>query len=182
MRHWKGRPTRASLHVVLVAGTVTNRGGSTIAAGGVVRRGDAALLVRLTYSRQAGRYMLPGGYVDPGETITTAVEREVLEETGVSADVEGLIGLRARVEDGVSNTYCLFLLRYRAGVPRPHGRENDDVRWFTLADLEGPESDQVVPLARAAVLAVLGGTASAIRCQPAIAWPDHEAADWQVYL
>lgn len=161
---------------------MTGRGGSTIAAGAVVRRDDAALLVRLTYSRQAGRFMLPGGYVDPGETITAAIEREVLEETGVHAEVEGLIGLRSRVEDGISNTYCLFLLRYRDGVPRPHGRENDEVRWFTRADLEGPEKDMAVPLARAATLAVLSGTASVIPCQPGSAWPDHEAANWQVYL
>jgi 8-oxo-dGTP diphosphatase len=161
---------------------LSDRGGATIAAGAVVRRGDAVLLVRLTYSRQAGRYMLPGGYVDPGETITAAVEREVLEETAVVATVEGLIGLRARVEDGISNTYCLFLLRYIGGQPRPHGRENDDVRWFELPELIGPEQQSIVPLARAAAIAVLRGNAKVIPAQSPDAWPNHTLADWVVLL
>ena len=161
---------------------VSDRGGSTIAAGAVVRRGDAVLLVRLTYSRQAGRYMLPGGYVDPGETITAAVEREVLEETAVTAKVDGLIGLRARVEDGISNTYCLFLLRYIAGQPRAHGRENDDARWFDLADLEGPGRHSIVTLAHAAAVAVLRGNVKVIPPQPPDAWSPHDPADWVVLL
>ena len=148
----------------------------------MVRRDDSVLLVRLTYSRQAGRYMLPGGYVDPGETITDAVVREVLEETGVTATVEGLIGLRARVEAGVSNTYCLFLLRFVAGEPRPHGRENDDVRWFNLTELEGPARENVVPLAHAAAVAVLRGDVHVIRPQPSLFWPAHDAAGWRVLL
>ncbi|HEV7214207.1 MAG TPA: NUDIX domain-containing protein [Chloroflexota bacterium] len=161
---------------------MSDRGGSTVAAGAVVLRGDAVLLVRLTYSRQAGRYMLPGGYVDPGETITAAVEREVLEETAVTAAVEGLIGLRARVEDGLSNTYCLFLLRYVAGQPRAHGRENDDARWFDIAELEGPGRAMVVPLAHAAAVAVLRGNVKVIPAQPPDAWPTHTPKDWVVLL
>lgn len=161
---------------------MTDRGRSTIAAGGVVLRDDAVLLVRLTYSRQAGHYMLPGGYVDPGETITTAVAREVFEETGVIASVEGLIGLRARVEDGVSNTYCIFLMRYASGEPRPQGRENDDVRWFRVGDLGGSEHGIVVPLAHAAAITVLGGRATVIQPHAPSAWPTHDAESWQVFL
>ncbi len=158
------------------------RGDSTVAAGAVVVRSDAVLLVRLTYSRQAGHYMLPGGYVDPGETISTAVEREVLEETGVKATVAGLIGLRSRVQDGVSNTYCLFLLHFESGTARPHGRENDDARWFALADLEGPQSALVVPLAHAAACAVLRNEVTIIAPQSASAWPGHDAPEGSVFL
>lgn len=158
-----------------------DRGGATVAAGAVVLKDEQVLLVRLTYSRQAGRYMLPGGYVDPGEAIDAAAEREVQEETGVTATVDSLIGLRARVEDGVSNTYCVFVLRYVAGEPRPHGRENDDVRWFSRADLEGAAGAQVVPLARSAALAVLRGEAHRTPRQPATAWPMHREENWRVY-
>ena len=162
---------------------MSDRGRATVAAGGVVLDGNRALLVRLTYSRQAGRYMLPGGYVDPGEMIDRAVEREVLEEAGVHARVEGLIGLRARVEEGVSNTYCIFLLRYESGEPRADGRENDDVRWFTLADLEGPEGKQVVGLAHAACLATLRGTAQVIRTHAYLPeTPGLDATRWLVFL
>jgi len=149
----------------------------------VVLHQERVLLVRLTYSRQAGRYMLPGGYVDPGETIDQAVVREVREETGVDAAVDGLIGVRARVEDGVSNTYCLFQLRYVGGTPRPHGRENDDVRWFSLAELGRDDPVEVVGLARLAATAVLRGETRLIPRRPLPGdWRGFDDERWRVFL
>ncbi len=38
-------------------------------------------------------YSIPGGQLEPGETLTQAVVREVKEETGIDVEVTGLIGL-----------------------------------------------------------------------------------------
>ena len=56
-----------------------------IGAGGVVLRDDNLLLVVAERYRYRGKrhYKLPGGALYPGEHITTAVSREVLEETGI---------------------------------------------------------------------------------------------------
>ncbi|MGI8915171.1 MAG: hypothetical protein ACR2JY_15525, partial [Chloroflexota bacterium] len=78
--------------------------------------------------------------------------------------------------------YCLFLLHYESGTARPHGRENNDARWFALADLEGPERALVVPLAHAAACAVLRNEVTIIAPQSASAWPGHDAAEWSVFL
>ncbi|MEZ4498997.1 MAG: NUDIX domain-containing protein [Thermomicrobiales bacterium] len=54
---------------------------NTTAVGAVVVGEAGILLVRMTYGPTKGRYMLPGGIVDPGETLDVAVVREVREET-----------------------------------------------------------------------------------------------------
>src|SRR5688572_17467330 len=48
------------------------------------------LLIRRTDN---GNWALPGGAMDPGESMTQAAIREVEEETGVSCEVTGLVGV-----------------------------------------------------------------------------------------
>jgi ADP-ribose pyrophosphatase YjhB (NUDIX family) len=106
------------------------------AVGGVVLGPEGLLLVRMAYGPTRGRYMLPGGIVDPGETLDVAVAREVLEETGVTVRVLGICGLRSRHDGPNNDTYVLFLLEPVAGEPVSDGRENEDARYFTLAELD----------------------------------------------
>lgn len=98
-----------------------------IGVGGVVRMGGGILLVRLTYSDIKGRFMFPGGKVDPGESLEAALIREVEEEAGVEAEPDGLVAVRHRVDPGELNTYLIFSMRYVGGEPRPNGRETDAV-------------------------------------------------------
>src|SRR5262245_19611789 len=106
------------------------------AVGGVVVGPEGLLLVRMAYGPTKGRYMLPGGIVEPGETLDAAVVREVLEETGVTARVVGVCGLRSRHDGPNNDTYVLFLLEPIAGEPVSDGWENEDARYFSLAELE----------------------------------------------
>ena len=52
---------------------------------GVVFRDGRVLLVRRANPPDAGKWGFPGGKVEWGETIAHAAEREILEETGVTA-------------------------------------------------------------------------------------------------
>lgn len=51
---------------------------------------DQILLMRRSDNRLWG---LPGGYVEPGESVSNAIEREVREETGFKLEVRELIGV-----------------------------------------------------------------------------------------
>jgi len=68
----------------------------------VRRRGepDRILLMRRSDNEHWG---LPGGYVEPGESVRSAAEREVREETGYEIEVGRLVGVysdpRAQVID-----------------------------------------------------------------------------------
>jgi 8-oxo-dGTP pyrophosphatase MutT (NUDIX family) len=71
-----------------------------IGVGGVVLSADNKLLVVSERFQPAGfpdtklRYKLPGGHVDNDESLAAAVEREVVEETGVAVVFDSIITFR----------------------------------------------------------------------------------------
>jgi len=67
----------------------------SLAVRAVIRNehGHCLLLRRAnTCKRFVGRWELPGGKMDPGETFDAALRREVTEETGLSVEVLGVAG------------------------------------------------------------------------------------------
>lgn len=64
-----------------------------LAASAIVFRDGKVLLGERGKGAMAGFWSLPGGHVEPGEPVAVAARREVLEETGVSARILGLVDL-----------------------------------------------------------------------------------------
>jgi ADP-ribose pyrophosphatase YjhB (NUDIX family) len=64
-------------------------GGFRVRATGVLVEDGKVLLVR----QQTGKreWSLPGGEIQPGETLANAVRRELREETGVEVEIDGLL-------------------------------------------------------------------------------------------
>src|SRR5512135_3110638 len=90
--------------------------GYNIGVGGAVVRDGRLLLVRRASRRGRGNWQLPGGFIEPDETIEHAVIREVQEEAGVVAEVEGVLGLRSRYDPESGNgIYVVLLLRQLSG-------------------------------------------------------------------
>jgi 8-oxo-dGTP diphosphatase len=63
----------------------------------IVPPGGGVVLVRRKFNPLAGQWSLPGGAVDLGETLEQAIVREVLEETGLTINVEGIVDVFDRV-------------------------------------------------------------------------------------
>ncbi len=81
-----------------------------------------------------------GGHVESGETPTGALIRELREELGVVAVVEGEPHLRV-VEGGTGAdevVFSMWVVRHWTGVPvNAAPEEHDELRWVRSADLDG---------------------------------------------
>lgn len=96
---------------------------------------DRILLIRRS---DDGLWALPGGLVDAGETLAQAGLRELREETGVDAEITGLLGIwdsRKSGSRGRSHFHTAILAAV-AGDPRPlPSAEAIEVRFFDPAAL-----------------------------------------------
>jgi ADP-ribose pyrophosphatase YjhB (NUDIX family) len=108
--------------------------------GAVVLDGPRLLLVRRGHEPDRGRWSVPGGRVEPGESDAEAVVREVREETGLSVAAAALVGTVRRAAPGGA----VYVIRdYRctlAGSTAADARAGDDaadVGWFTADEVAG---------------------------------------------
>ena len=110
--------------------------GYNIGVGGAVVRDGRLLLVRRASRHGHGNWQLPGGFIEPDETIEQAVVREVLEESGVTAEVEAVLGLRSRYDpDSGNGIYIILVLRPVSGEPIADNHEVDQAGYFTPEEI-----------------------------------------------
>src|SRR5690348_18028660 len=105
--------------------------------GAIITDSDRILLIRRGHEPEAGRWSLPGGRIEAGETDEQALIREVREETGLEVAPGPLIGAvdRPRPDGRV-----LVIRDYAAtvtGGTLAAGDDADDARWFSVRDLAG---------------------------------------------
>ena len=107
--------------------------GPALTVDGVLVEDGSVLLVRRRNPPFAGRYALPGGFVDYGETVEAAAAREVQEETGLAVAVERLIGVYSDPKrDPRGHTVSVaFLVRHRCGT-LAGADDADEARFFPL--------------------------------------------------
>ena len=92
-------------------------------------RGEV-LLIQRGYGKEKGRWSLPGGFVDPGETSKHAARRETKEETGLAAKVISTVRVNG------DNTAKVFAGQVMGGKLQYQRRECLDVRFCDPARMK----------------------------------------------
>jgi 8-oxo-dGTP diphosphatase len=105
------------------------------AVGAIAVRDGALLLIRRGHAPSRGRWSLPGGRVEPGETAHEALVREMAEETGLIVEVGELVGEVVRPgPKGV--TYRIQDFRVTlVGGDAVAGDDAVDVAWVPVEDV-----------------------------------------------
>lgn len=97
---------------------------------GVVIKDGSVLLARHTYGGGKDMLIIPGGYVNFGESPQEALKREFMEETGIEVEAADIIGIRFNMHDW----YIAFRADYISGEPTTDHDENSEVLWLDIDD------------------------------------------------
>lgn len=104
----------------------------TVVVGVAIIDGGRLLAARRVDPPEAtGRWELPGGKLEPGESITACAVREVDEELGCRISVGALLEGETPIKAGYS--LRVVLARLVDGEPVPH--EHDAIRWLRADEL-----------------------------------------------
>lgn len=104
-----------------------------VAVGAVVVRDGELLLVRRGRGPGRGRWSVPGGRVERGETLAAAAIRELAEETGLAGLCGELVGIAERFDEGEHYVILDFRVTVLDDEPAPVAADDaDEVAWVAV--------------------------------------------------
>ncbi|MFL5846566.1 MAG: NUDIX hydrolase [Solirubrobacteraceae bacterium] len=98
------------------------------------------LALRRAHEPCLGQWDLPGGFIDGGEAPAAAIVREIAEETGLHAELLGVLGAYSSVygETGRHTVDIGFLARVQRTADMLLSDEKSEAGWFALDDFPAP--------------------------------------------
>lgn len=107
----------------------------SVGVGAVVADHDRLLLVRRGRGPAQGEWALPGGRVEPGETLLEAVTRELREETALEGVVGRLLDWVERIGDDEHWVILVFEVTLVGGDQVTAGDDAAEAAWVALDEV-----------------------------------------------
>lgn len=129
-----------------------------LGAYGICSFEEKLLVIQKGNGPYIGRYDLPGGTVESNETLTEAVKREFIEESGINVSINRNIGvcdflipfeLPKRGTTHIHHVAVIYLVEYISGVPiknplKFEGQDSLGAFWVQINDINSANSSPLV--------------------------------------
>lgn len=117
----------------------------------IIKKGESFLVVKEFKPNAAGKWGLPGGKLEEGESIRESVRREVQEETGFTVTAEKLIAVINKPKTHEGNTVIRFMFQCEV-TERPVSTAEHEHKFMPITKLESLDAQglirgqEVIPL------------------------------------
>lgn len=114
---------------------------TSIAAGGVIEQEGKYLLIQEAKEDAHGKWNLPAGRLDPGETVSEAAKREIYEECGFRVELTGVCQIGSwKLVDNIA-IGIIFSTKIVGGEINFNPDEIMDAKWFTYDEILAMKSE-----------------------------------------
>ena len=112
-----------------------------IAAGGIIEQEGKYLLIQEAREDIYGKWNLPAGQLDPGETVSEAARREIYEECGFKVELTGVCQIGSwKLVDNIA-IGIIFSTKIVGGEINFNPDEILDAKWFTYDEILAMRSE-----------------------------------------
>ena len=100
----------------------------------IIEKGSI-LLVKRRFDPYKGLWAIPGGFVEEGETVEQAAEREAFEETGVRIGLTKLVGVYSDPKRDPRGTVSVAFIAKALSKDAKGGDDAEEAKWFKLSEI-----------------------------------------------
>lgn len=106
-----------------------------VIVGVVIEKEGKYLLVQEAQEKCRGKWNLPAGHLDPGETMADGAKREAKEETGCEVELTGVCQIGSRVKENEVFASVIFTTELMSEEIAFDPAEILDVKWFDYEEI-----------------------------------------------
>jgi mutator protein MutT len=116
----------------------------------ITNNDNKILIIKLKKGPFKGKFCIPGGGIEPGETFKDAIKREIFEETGINLNNEiNHIGFCEIINYEIKSHRVVIILHAKSNdLPVPS--EEGEAEWVDICELENM-SDDINPFTKEAL-------------------------------
>ncbi len=106
-----------------------------IIVGGIVEKDNKYLLVQESKPKCYGKWNIPAGHLDPGESIFDGAKREIKEETNCDVELTGVCNIGNHIVPNDTFVAIVFTTKLLTDTVKPQAGEILEAKWFTYEEI-----------------------------------------------